>query len=140
MEGCNPSDADTSLRRCCLHNAPMHVLRGFFYTNFYDKFDKMLTDAEISHIAKLARIELTDDMRERMKRDLTKVLDYIALLEKADTSGVEPLYQVTGLQNQTRPDERRGDFVMDAKLLEYLVGQAPHSQERFVKVKSVKST
>ena len=99
----------------------------------------MLTDKEIEHIAKLARIELTDDMREHMKRDLTKVLDYIALLEQADTAGVEPLYQVTGLQNQTRPDTRRGDFVMDEKLLELLVGQAPHSQGRFVKVKSVKS-
>jgi aspartyl-tRNA(Asn)/glutamyl-tRNA(Gln) amidotransferase subunit C len=99
----------------------------------------MLTDAEISHIAKLARIELTEEMRERMKRDLTKVLDYVALLERADTSGVEPLYQVTGLQNQTRPDERRGDFVVDDTLLKYLVGQAPHAQGRLVKVKSVKS-
>ncbi len=100
----------------------------------------MLTDSEIEHIAKLARIELSEDMRARMKHDLSEVLDYIALLEKVDTSGVEPLYQVTGLQNQTRTDERRGDFVMDATLMEYLVGQAPHSQERLVKVKSVKST
>lgn len=99
----------------------------------------MLTDTEIEHIAKLARIELSDELKSRLKHDLSEVLDYIALLEKVDTSGVEPLYQVTGLQNQTRPDERRGDFVMDAKLLEYLVGQAPHSQKRLVKVKSVKS-
>lgn len=99
----------------------------------------MLTDTEIEHIAKLARIELSGEMHAHMKHDLSKVLDYIALLEKADTAGVEPLYQVTGLQNQTRPDERRGDFGMDAKLMEYLIGQAPHSQERFVKVKSVKS-
>lgn len=99
----------------------------------------MLTDTEIDHIAKLARIELSDALRTRMKHDLSEVIDYIAQLEKADTSGVEPLYQVTGLQNQTRPDVRRGDFAMDGKLLEYLVGQAPHTKERFVKVKSVKS-
>lgn len=99
----------------------------------------MLTDKEVDHIATLARIELTDDMRERMKRDLTKVLDYIALLDEADTSGIEPLYQVTGLQNQTRTDEPRGDFVMDNVLLERLVGQAPAHQDRMVKVKSVKS-
>jgi aspartyl-tRNA(Asn)/glutamyl-tRNA(Gln) amidotransferase subunit C len=98
----------------------------------------MLTDSEIAHIAKLARIELTDETRTRMKKDLSKVLDYIALLEKADTSGVEPLFQVTGLQNQTRPDEHRGDFTVDASLLEYLVGQAPHTKERFIKVKSIK--
>ncbi|MEK7638198.1 MAG: Asp-tRNA(Asn)/Glu-tRNA(Gln) amidotransferase subunit GatC [Patescibacteria group bacterium] len=106
----------------------------------------MLTDTEIEHIAKLARIELSDEMRSRMKHDLSEVLDYIALLEKADTAGVEPLYQVTGLQNQTRADERRGDLpvgrqvlVPDEKLTEYLVGQAPHSQGRLIKVKSVKS-
>ncbi len=100
----------------------------------------MLTDAEANHIAKLARIELTDALRERMKKDLSSVLDYIALLEKADTTGVEPLYQVTGLQNQTRPDERRGDFPMDAALFERLVGQAPEHEGRFVKVKAVKRT
>jgi aspartyl-tRNA(Asn)/glutamyl-tRNA(Gln) amidotransferase subunit C len=99
----------------------------------------MLTDTEVNHIAKLARIELTDAMRERMKQDLTKVLDYIALLDEADTSGVEPLYQVTGLQNQTRPDEHRGDFVVDDVLTERLVGQAPAHQSGMVKVKSIKA-
>lgn len=99
----------------------------------------MLTDKEVEHIAKLARIELTDQMRERMKRDLSHVLDYIALLDEADTSGVQPLYQVTGLQNRTRPDEHRGDFVVDERLLEHLVGKAPSHQGRFVKVKSIKA-
>ena len=98
----------------------------------------MLTDSEIEHIAKLARIELSHEMRVCMKHDLSAVIDYIAVLEKADTAGVEPLYQVTGLQNQTRADERRDAFVMDDKLMEYLVGQAPHSQERLVKVRGVK--
>ena len=105
----------------------------------------MLTDSEIEHIAKLARIELSGEMRARMKHDLSEVLDYIALLEKAETAGVEPLYQVTGLQNQTRPDQRRGDLpvgrqalVPDEKLTEYLVGQAPHRQGRLVKVKGVR--
>jgi aspartyl-tRNA(Asn)/glutamyl-tRNA(Gln) amidotransferase subunit C len=99
----------------------------------------MLTDKEVNHIAALARIELTDEMRERMKHDLSNVLDYIAVLEQADTAGVEPLYQVTGLQNQTRPDVHRNDFPMDEKLFEYLVKQAPSHHERFVKVKSIKS-
>jgi aspartyl-tRNA(Asn)/glutamyl-tRNA(Gln) amidotransferase subunit C len=100
----------------------------------------MLTEKEIEHIAKLARLELTHEMRERMRKDLSSVLDYIALLETADTSGVEPLYQVTGLQNQTRPDMHRGDFSMDAVATERLIGQAPAQQGRFVKVKSVKAT
>jgi aspartyl/glutamyl-tRNA(Asn/Gln) amidotransferase C subunit len=100
----------------------------------------MLTDAEVNHIAKLARIELTDEMRERMKRDLSNVLEYIELLNAADVSGVEPLYQVTGLQNQTRPDDHRGDFVMDEQLAEYLIKQAPSHKDGLVKVKAIKST
>jgi len=99
----------------------------------------MLTDKEVDHIAKLARIELSDEMRERMKNDLTKVLDYIALLDGVDTSGVEPLYQVTGLQNRTRPDVHRSDFTVDDVLLGRLVGQAPAHQGRTIKVKSIKA-
>lgn len=98
----------------------------------------MLTDNEVEHIAKLARIELDDGMRERMKKDLSSVLEYIAQLGQVDTSGVEPLYQVTGLQNQTRSDEHRGDFTMDERLTEYLITQAPSHHERLVKVKAVK--
>lgn len=99
----------------------------------------MLIDHEVDHIVKLARIELSPELRERMKKDLSAVLDYIALLEKADTSGVEPLYQVTGLQNQTRLDKHRGDWPMDKGLSDLLIEQAPHHEDRYLKVKSVKA-
>lgn len=99
----------------------------------------MLTKEQVDHIAVLARIELDDAMRERMKKDLSSILGYVDQLSRVDTSGVEPLYQVTGLENQTRADEHRNDWPMDAKLSELLVGQAPHQHERSVKVKSVKT-
>ena len=98
----------------------------------------MLTDKELEHVAKLARIELDDGHREKFKKELSSILDYISLLEKADASGVEPLYQVTGLTNRTRPDEYRGDFVMDKKLTDHLIGQAPTHEGRLIKVKTVK--
>ncbi len=99
----------------------------------------MLTDAELAHIAKLARIEPDTAHAEKLKKDLSSVLEYIDQLNTVDTSGVDALYQVTGLENQTRPDEHRGDFVMDGTLTEYLIGQAPAHQGRFVRVKAVKS-
>jgi aspartyl-tRNA(Asn)/glutamyl-tRNA(Gln) amidotransferase subunit C len=99
----------------------------------------MLTEQELNHIAKLARIELDAAHKERLNKDLSSILGYIDKLDEADTSGVEPLYQVTGLANQTRPDSYRGDFIMDEKLTEYLIGQAPMHQDRLVKVKSVKN-
>lgn len=99
----------------------------------------MLTDTEVSHIAKLARVELDDALHARMKKDLSSILGYVEQLEKVETSGVVPLYQVTGLENQARTDEHKGTWPMTAKLAELLVGQAPHHHDGFVKVKSVKS-
>jgi aspartyl-tRNA(Asn)/glutamyl-tRNA(Gln) amidotransferase subunit C len=100
---------------------------------------QMLTDKELDHIAKLARIELSDALRERMKKDLSSILGYVDQLNAVDTSSVQPLYQVTGLQNTAREDAHRGDWPMTEKLVDLLVGQAPHREGSFVKVKSVKS-
>lgn len=97
----------------------------------------MLTDQEVEHIAKLARITISESEKEKLKKDLSAILGYIEKLNSTDTSSVEPLYQTTGLVNATRTDEPRGEFVMNEKLEELLIGQAPARKERFVKVKSI---
>lgn len=97
----------------------------------------MLSDTELDHIAKLARVRVVPEKREQLKKDLSAILDYIEKLNKADTSSVEPLYQTTGLVNSTRSDEPRREFPMTEKLEELLIGQAPARKERFVKVKSI---
>lgn len=97
----------------------------------------MLTDKEVRHIADLARVKITEKEAGKFKKELASILDYVDQLNKVDTEGVEPLYQTTGLINAVRSDEPRGEFNMDENLNEKLIGQAPHSQNRFVKVKSV---
>jgi len=97
----------------------------------------MLTDKEVKHIAGLARIKITEKEEKGLKKDLSSVLEYIDKLNEIDTSGVEPLYQITGLVDSFRTDEPRGEFKMDESLNEKLVGQAPHKEGRFVKVKAV---
>ena len=97
----------------------------------------MLSDTELDHIAKLARINIEPEKREQLKKDLSAILEYIEKLNKADTSSVEPLYQTTGLINATRADESREEFPMTEKLEELLIGQTPNRKERFVKVKSI---
>jgi aspartyl-tRNA(Asn)/glutamyl-tRNA(Gln) amidotransferase subunit C len=99
----------------------------------------MLTDKEIDHIAKLARLELDQAHKDKFKKELSSILGYIDQLEKVDVTGVEPLYQVTGLTHQTRPDEHRGDFPADEKSADLLIGQAPMHQGRFIKVKAIKN-
>ena len=93
----------------------------------------MLTDNEVSHVAKLARLELNETEKEKFKKELSAILDYVETLNKADTSNVEPLMQVTGLVNSVREDESRG---IEYKP-EFLIGQAPESKNNLVKVKAI---
>lgn len=97
----------------------------------------MISEKDVDHIAVLSRIELDDATRERMKNELSGILDYIEMLSSVSTEQVTPLYQVTGLNNRTRTDEHRNDFPMDALLDRRLVGQAPQHKERYIQVKGV---
>ncbi len=99
----------------------------------------MLTEKEVRHIAQLARIKLTEKEEKGLKKDLSSILEYIDKLNEVDTDNVEPLYQTTGLVDSFRSDEPRSEFKMDESLNEKLIGQAPHKEGLFVKVKSVLS-
>ena len=92
---------------------------------------------DIKHIANLARIKLSKDEEKKFPKELGSILDFINQLNKADTSKVDPAHQITGLVNSFRTDEYRKDFEMNEGLNEKLIGQAPHRQNRFIKVKSV---
>lgn len=97
----------------------------------------MLTNKEVEHIAQLARIKLTEKEKDKFRKELSLILDYVNKLNELDTQNVEPLYQTTGIINALRDDEYRKDFEMNEGLNEKLIGQAPHKENRFIKVKSV---
>jgi aspartyl-tRNA(Asn)/glutamyl-tRNA(Gln) amidotransferase subunit C len=97
----------------------------------------MLSNEEVERIAKLARIKLTDQEKDKFKKELSLILDYVKTLEAADTSNVAPLYQTTGLINAEREDGPGKEFQINEKLDELLIGQAPNKQGRFIKVKSI---
>lgn len=62
------------------------------------------TREQIDYVAHLARIELTDEERERFGAQLASVLAYVEKLDELDTSGVEPMAHVMGLRNVFRDD------------------------------------
>ncbi len=97
----------------------------------------MIDKKTIQHMAKLARIKLTDREELKMQDDLSAILGYIEQLNKVNTDGIEPLYQTTGLVNSTRPDNHRQDFKLDEVLNKELIGQAPDKEKGFFKVKSI---
>ena len=65
----------------------------------------MLSLDQVKHIAKLARIGISDAEAEKFSKQLSGILEYVELLNEVKTDGVEPTSQVTGLNNVTRKDE-----------------------------------
>lgn len=59
---------------------------------------------DVKHLATLSALTLDDDEAESLRADITNILTYIDQLSELDTAGVEPTYQVTGLQNVFRDD------------------------------------
>ena len=80
----------------------------------------MITREEVEHVARLARLQLTDAELERMRAELDAILAYIDKLRALDVEGVEPTSHAVPLVNVMRDDERRPSFPLDEML-----GNAP---------------
>ena len=93
-----------------------------------------ITKKDIEHIAALARIKLTAAEETKMAEELGAILGYVEKLREVDTTGVEAMAQVTGLENILRPDENP---IEPGSQTEKLVGQFPHQKDNFLKVKEV---
>jgi len=63
-----------------------------------------ITMQEVEHVARLARLELSGDEKERMRRELDGILSYIGKLRALDTTGVEPTSHAVPLTNVLRED------------------------------------
>lgn len=64
-----------------------------------------LTRDQVLKLADLSRLKLTEEEIGRFKGELSEILSYVEMLDKADVAGLEPTYQVTGLKNVMRDDE-----------------------------------
>jgi aspartyl-tRNA(Asn)/glutamyl-tRNA(Gln) amidotransferase subunit C len=59
---------------------------------------------DVLHLAQLSKLELTDAEIDGLCTDISNILGYVEQLNKLDTTGIEPTYQVTGLSNVWRDD------------------------------------
>ena len=91
-----------------------------------------VSDAEVRKIAKLARLRLSDDEVVLYRGQMTKILDAMSELAKADTKNVSPTISVLGEVNVMRDDEPR---VFEGR--EALLDNAPHRDGPYFKVKKV---
>ena len=77
----------------------------------------MLEREQVLHVARLARLELADEEVERMRLELSTVLDHIEKIgELDDLDGVAPTSHVVALENALRADEPRPSLPRDAAL------------------------
>ena len=68
----------------------------------------MLSRDQVLHVARLARLELTEEEQDRMRVELSKVLDHIEQIgELGDLDNVEPTSHVIAVENALRADEPR---------------------------------
>ena len=64
-----------------------------------------ISKEQIKHLAHLSRLELSDSEIDTMHGDMSKILDFVAQVEKLDLDGVEPLTQMSKSVNVMREDE-----------------------------------
>lgn len=91
-----------------------------------------ISTSDIQHLASLSSLALADDEVDGLRQDLENIIGYIKQLGELDTAGVEPTYQVTGLENIWREDEVQPGISRDE-----LLNLAPEKQNNQVKVPQV---
>lgn len=67
----------------------------------------MIDREQVLHVARLARLRLTDEEVERMTGELGDILEHIEAIQALDLDDVEPTSHVAPLENVLRPDEPR---------------------------------
>ncbi|MBA4336648.1 Asp-tRNA(Asn)/Glu-tRNA(Gln) amidotransferase GatCAB subunit C [bacterium] len=65
----------------------------------------MLSEDDVKHIAKLARLKLSDEEIKKFSGQLSGIFKYVEQLDEVNTDGLEETSQVTGLKNVTQADE-----------------------------------
>ncbi|HEX8101744.1 MAG TPA: Asp-tRNA(Asn)/Glu-tRNA(Gln) amidotransferase subunit GatC [Solirubrobacteraceae bacterium] len=77
----------------------------------------MLSRDQVLHVARLARLELSEPEVERMAGELSKVLDHVeTIAQLGDLDGVEPTTHVVDVENALRADVPRPSLPRDVVL------------------------
>jgi aspartyl-tRNA(Asn)/glutamyl-tRNA(Gln) amidotransferase subunit C len=72
--------------------------------------------ATVDHVARLARLDLSDDERERMGIELGDILEHAAKIQELDLDDVPPTSHAIPIRNVMRPDEVRPSLSQDEAL------------------------
>ena len=94
----------------------------------------MISKKEVKHIAKLARLGLSEKEMEKMEKELSSILEYFEKLKEVDVSQIEPTFHSVPIENVMREDKINEKCKMQSAKLLYL---APDTKDGYLKVKSI---
>jgi aspartyl-tRNA(Asn)/glutamyl-tRNA(Gln) amidotransferase subunit C len=98
----------------------------------YHRLVAEIDRSTVEHVARLARLGLTDDEIDRMQSQLSRILDAIEVLQTVDTSRIDPTAQVIELENVMRDDVVHPGLPREAAL-----ANAPERSDAFLRVPTV---
>jgi len=89
-----------------------------------------VTEKDVSYVADLANLDLTDEERKGMLRDLNSILEYIDRLNELDTSNVVPMAQVSDRYgvDEAKQGSERFAYATREDVLEGLRKSLPHDE------------
>jgi aspartyl-tRNA(Asn)/glutamyl-tRNA(Gln) amidotransferase subunit C len=89
-----------------------------------------VTEKDVEYVADLANLELTEDERRGMLRDLNSILDYVDRLKELDTSDVPPMAQVSDRYgvDEAKQGSERFAYASREDILEGLRKSLPHDE------------
>jgi len=88
----------------------------------------------INHIAKLARLGLSEKEKKKLEKEFPKILEFVDKLSEVKADKIDPTNQVTGLENVVRKDKSR---VKSQQETEKLLKLVPKTKNRYVQVKAI---
>ena len=118
----------TSVQKCNPLNC---CANGFFAVYCMDM--TQISHDDVHHLAQLSNLQLSAEETDSLQNDLQNILGYIQQLDELDTTGVEPTYQVTDLENVWR-DDVVDNYGVDKTALLQLAPEAEADQIKVPKV------
>ena len=97
----------------------------------------MISEEEVKHIAKLARLELTNGEIKKMQKDLSAILDYFNLLKKARPTGAR-LARPKGVAAPSNSSLRKDEATPQKReVVEKIIAASPGKKDDYIKVKAI---
>ncbi len=92
----------------------------------------MISKEDVKHVAKLARLELTEEETEKYSKQLGEILKYVEQMNEVDTTGIEPMPHAIPVYNVMREDIIKYDNTK-----EEMMANAPFEEDGFFRVPKI---